>query len=80
MMGDEGTHVCDISHNLGDLESNRLALCDNALDSTSTNDVSQGGLRTLDESLAEIRDSECCAVRVRDLEVDHRVAAVRRGG
>ena len=37
--------------------------------------MTEGGLCTLDERLAEVRDAEGGAVGVRDLEIDDRVAA-----
>jgi hypothetical protein len=36
--------------------------------------VSEGRLRTFYQRLAKVRDAKCGAVRVRDLEIYHRVA------
>lgn len=62
--------VCDVPDNLGDLERDGFTLGDDGLHGACADDVSQGGLRSLDEGLAQVGDTECGAVRVADLEVD----------
>ena len=66
--------VRDVADDLGDLERDRLALGHDGLHHARADDVTEGGLRTLDERLAEVRDAEGGAVGVRDLEIDDRVA------
>lgn len=51
--------VCDVADDLGDLEGDGLPLGDNGLHSARTDDVAEGRLSTLDESLAQITDAEC---------------------
>ena len=67
--------VRDVADDLRDLERDRLALGHDALHRARADDVPERRLRALDEGLAEVGDAERGAVRVRDLEVDDRVAA-----
>ena len=64
-------HVPD---DLGDLKRDRFALRDDGLHGARADNVSEGRLRTFCQRLAEVRDAKCGAVRVRDLEIYHRVA------
>ena len=66
--------VRDVADDLGNLEGDGLALGDDGLDGARADDVAEGGLRALDEGLAEVADAEGSAVGVGDLEVDDRVA------
>lgn len=67
--------VRDVPDYLGDLERDGFALGDDALDRPCADDVSQGGLRALDEGLAQVGNPEGSTIRARDLEVHHGVAA-----
>jgi hypothetical protein len=73
---EDKTYVGYISNNFRNFEGDRLTLGDNALNRASTNNVTQGSLSTLSKRLAQIGDTECRAVRVRDLEVNYRVTAI----
>ena len=42
--------------------------------------MTKGCLSSFDKSLSKVGDTECCAVRVRDLEVNNRVAFDMKGG
>lgn len=66
--------VRNVTHNLGNLECNRLALGNDALNGTCTHNMPERRLRTLNKCLAEVCDAERSTVRTRDLEVDDRVA------
>ncbi len=66
--------VRDVADDLGDLKCDRFTLRHDGLHRPRADDVSEGRLRALHQRLAQIRDAERGAVRVRDLEVDHRVA------
>lgn len=59
-----------VTNDFGDFERDGFAFRHDRLDGTGANNMSQGCLRTFDESLAEIRDAEGGAVRAGDLEVD----------
>lgn len=63
-----------VTDNFGDLKSDSLALGDDTLDGARTYDMTEGGLSTLNECLAEICDTECCSIGIANLEVDDRVA------
>lgn len=52
-----------------DFKSDGLALYDHTLYCAGTNDVTQGGLGTLNKSLSEISDTECRAVGVCEIVV-----------
>lgn len=69
--------VGDVADYFGNLVGNSLALSDNALDGTSTNDVTKGRLGTLDECLAKVGDPEGSTIGIGDLEVDDGVTINR---
>ena len=58
----------DLADGLGDL----FAALDDVLEHAGADDVAQGGLRALDEGLADVGDAEGGFVRGRDVVVDHR--------
>lgn len=66
--------VSDVAYNLGYLERDRFALGHDGLHRPCADDVPEGRLSALDESLAQVGDTKSRAVGVHDLEVDHRVA------
>ena len=66
--------VGDVTDDFGDFESDSFTLSYDALDGTCADDVTQGGLGALNESLAKVGDTEGCSVWVGNLEVDDRVA------
>jgi hypothetical protein len=68
--------VRDVADDLGDLKRDRFALRHDGLHGARAHDVSEGRLCALYQSLAQIRDAECGAVRVRDLEIDDGVSVV----
>lgn len=68
--------VGDITNNFGNFVGDGFALGDNALNGAGADDVSEGGLCSFDERLAEISDAKGCAVRVGDLEVDDGVTII----
>jgi hypothetical protein len=69
--------VCHIAHDLGNFEGNGLALGNNGLHRPCTDDVPEGGLCSLNESLSKVADAKGCPVWVANLEVDDRVAKNR---
>lgn len=66
---------CDVAYDLSNLEGDGFALGDDALDGARTDDVTEGRLSALGESLAEISDTKGGAVGVGDLVIDYRVTA-----
>ena len=66
--------VGDVTNDFRDFESDSFAFCHDALDSACTNDMTEGGLRTLHEGLAKVGDTEGSPIWVVNLEVDDRVA------
>lgn len=68
--------VGDVSDNFSDFECDGLAFGDDALDGAGANDVPEGCLGTLDESLAQIGDTEGGAIGVANLEVNNRVTVI----
>jgi hypothetical protein len=64
-----------VAYDLGNLKSNRLTFGDDGLHRTSTDDMTEGRLGTLDERLAQVADAVGGTVWVRDCIVDDRVSA-----
>lgn len=69
--------VGDIADDFCNFVGDGFTFSDNALDSTGTDDVTEGGLGSLNERLTKISDAEGCAVGVGDLEVDYGVTINR---
>lgn len=69
--------VGDIADDFCNFVGDGFTFGDNALDGTGTDDVTEGGLGSLNERLTKISDAEGCAVRVGDLEVDYGVTINR---
>ena len=66
--------VSGVANDFCDFEGDCFTLGHDVLDSTCADNMTKGGLSTLDESLAKVRDTEGRTIWVDDLEVDDRVA------
>ena len=65
--------IRNVSNDLGDFECNGFTFGDDTLHGTSTDDMTEGSLGSLDQRLSQVADTERRAVGIDNLEVDNRV-------